>query len=269
MINSHETTLQTPSLLDQFEFAQDMLAAHPQVGSFSERVEQDTLVPEQEAKYGSAADDIFDTLGIPAKEVIDSWETTSRENIGTPSPVLRLRRAADAALTASAFGFDLHGPEESLRSVTATMLEDIDTLRTRAANDAAYRESREYSQISKVLILLAESGVRELGRRNNLGDSLTASNLTAVQEATGVRIIKSKPGATVFSSIITSRHQAQRLQPETSKDGQRIHTSYYLPHLAGPNVPSRTIDGKSGWVPARIGSFVLDARYTGNKLPMD
>lgn len=263
-----EVESQAAPLLDQFEVAQDMLAAHPWRESIIDRLEQDTLSPDQEADYTTVANTIFDTLGVPREEAIDSWEI-GYDNAGTSPAVLRLRRAADVAYAASAFGFDRDAPEEDLRIVTGSILEDLDGLRMRAINDSVYKESREYKQTLRALTLLAESGVRELGRRNGLGDSLTSSNLKAVQEATGVRIIKSEPGASLFLPIISSRPQASRVQPTLPKGGPRFQTYYYLPHLAGPNVPHATINGKPGWVPARIGGFVLDASYTGGKLPRD
>jgi hypothetical protein len=36
--------------------------------------------------------------------------------------------------------------------------------------------------------------------------------------------------------------------------------------LAGANVPRHPALGP-GWVPGRLGHFVLDARYTGGRLP--
>lgn len=273
-----EAAPQVLPLPDQLATAQDMLVAHPLTEEFSERVAQDTLGADEETAYNAVADGIFDALGVPGEEAVESWESGYR-NLGTSTAILRLRRAADTAAAAAEFGFDRDAPEDDLRGATSSVLEDLSALRGRAIQDSAFKESPEYSDRRRALTLLAESGIRELGRRNNVGDDLTPRNLQAVQDATGLHLVESGPHDMVFRAVITSHpsrrgeagqhhqeHEKPVVRPRQPEKPGEMHDWYYIPAIAGPNVPRHPALG-SGWVPGRLGHFALDPRYTGGRLP--
>jgi hypothetical protein len=272
--HSVENTPQAVSLTDQLAEADELLAQHPLTESFSDRVKQDTLLPEEEATYNAVADDIFDSLGIVREEAVESWEV-GYDNMGTSPAILRLNRAADVAAAAEEFDYNRDAPEEDLRVSTSTILDALDAVQGRAVNDKTYRLSREYSERRRALTLLAEGGVRELGRRHDLGDDLTSSNLRAIEGVTGVHLVESAPHSMVFrgritprtsSSRETGRHHSRQGEPRVRSrhpvQVEESHDYYYLPELAGSNVPHH-----NGSVPGRIGHFALDPRYTEGRLP--
>jgi hypothetical protein len=271
--HSAEAAPQTVSLADQLAGADELLARHPITESYADRVAQDTLLPEEEVAYNAVADGIFDSLGVVREEAVESTEARY-DNMGTSPAILRLNRAADVAAAADEFDFSRDAPEEDLRVSTSTILDEANTLRSRAANDNEYRESRGYHERHRALTLLAEAGVRELGRRHDLGDDLTSRNLQAIQDVTGVHLVESEPHSAIFRGRITPRaygsrdtgrhhqqHNVRRVQPRRP-EANGSSDYYRIPALAGPNVSHR-----GGLVPGRIGHFALDPRFTGGRLP--
>ncbi|HKX72730.1 MAG TPA: hypothetical protein VJM32_01810 [Candidatus Saccharimonadales bacterium] len=269
-----EAAPEPASLADQLAEADELLARHPLTESFADRIEQDTLLPEEEAAYNAVADGIFDSIGVVGEEAVEPWEA-GYDNMGTSVAILRLNRAADVAAAADEFDFSRDAPDEDLRTSTSTILDALGAVQNRAANDRSYRESREHRERSRALTLLAEAGARELGRRNDVGDDLTSGNLRAIQEATGVRLVESEPHSAIFRGRITprpyrsrdtgrhhQRHNVPRARASRSASVKESHDYYRIPELAGPNVPHR-----NGWVPGRIGHFALDPRYTSGRLP--
>jgi hypothetical protein len=270
-----ETAPQHTPLADQLAEADELLARHPITESFADRIEQDTLLPEEEVTYNAVADGIFDSLGIVREEAVEPTEARY-DNMGTSPAILRLNRAADVAAAADEFDFSRDAPEEDLRASTSMILDEANALQDRAANDNEYRGSRGYHERHRALTILAEAGARELGRRHDLGDDLTSGNLRAIQEATGVQLVESEPHAAIFRGRITPRaygshdtgrhhqqHNVRRAQPRRPARGTDGSADYYrIPELAGAHVPHR-----GGWVPGRIGHFALDPRYTGGRLP--
>jgi hypothetical protein len=248
-------------LPDLLALAESELAAHPMRTTSSGQAEYATPTPDQEGVYNATADSIFDAVGVAKEDVIEHWERPLFH--GTPVPTVRLQRAVDVAAVAQEFAYDQAAPADEVQTTTATMLDDFRALSARAVADGDFRETSEYSCRRKAMTMVLEGAVRELGRRNNLGDDLTPTNLQDIQDATGLKLVDSEPHSFVFKSVIPARiSSGATSQPRPRREELATQDYYRIPELAGPHAPHR-----GQWVPGRIGSFVLDPRYTGGVLP--
>lgn len=213
----------------------------------------------QEAALCQAAATIFDTLGVSQDEdVVGSWEYTSGANIRMPRAAVLLRRASDVAGEAIALGYDPTLPEDDLRTKATKLVEDYkaytDENIHKKDTDPRYGERRAAKR------LLIESAARELARRNGLDDTLTATSMRQIQGVTGMPLV-ARDDHFLFVGVIPPRVNVLPRTPHRPATGVSSDW-YYAPELAGPQTPH-----SGGYVPGRIGHFVLDPRYTGGQLP--
>ena len=247
--------------------------------------------------FAAASGQIFDTLGVERSEAEDvAWRAYTRlrdlrqpgdtkpspvEN--TPEAVFRLAYAVEVGQIAQHFGYDRDAPDQALAESANAMITEMGTLseQIRDTSDPE-SQSRLYDQ-RYTLDLLVKAAARELGRRRNLTDSLSFRNQKAIQEQTGIQLIQvSGALSDTYSSVIgfpeatqatRGRHHhkpATAPSPVAASSRERgsgeLHDWYYIPALAGANVPRHPALG-AGWVPGRLGHFALDPHYTGGRLP--
>ena len=163
---------------------------------------------EQAAAYTEVSDTIFDSLGILRDEAISSGENTSSDNFGVPEATIRLRRAADVASEALRLGYNRDAPDDELRATANLLIDDLDAFKRDGDSFAGGRNGGRFGRLRRAKELLIESAVSELGRRQGLDDDLSSSNLQAIQDETGVRIVTSEPWRAIFSSVIDTRKRA-------------------------------------------------------------
>jgi hypothetical protein len=139
------------------------------------------------------ADAVCDRLAVPREEAVSDWEYNAGRNMGLPAEAVRVRRAGDMAEMAEGFGYDPDLQDGELKDVTATMIDDLRRVRAedfRSDRQAAptYRVRETRMNDGRTRQVLLESALRELGGRNGTGTGLTAPELAALQQATGLEI---------------------------------------------------------------------------------
>jgi hypothetical protein len=186
-------------------------------------------------------------IGINPVDALDHFEAN---NISALERNKRtLQRAVDTGQEAILAGYDLAASDDKLAETTQQLVDDYKQY-TQEVRQTGQTTDPEYTRRRPAKLLLLESAVKELARRNGIEDVLTTDNLRAIEEATGVSVSQG-------SGIRTVTRVPVAPKPNTAREG--FVKASHIEH-DGVRYQVEAIDPSIG---VRGGYVVRDPR-TGN-----